>query len=319
MSAVLTLSDVVVEYRQASGVVQAVSGVSLDVAPGETVGIVGESGCGKSTLAKSIVGLVPVASGKINYDGTDLARLSPKERRRRSASLQMIFQDPISSLNPRRTVTDIVMEGASVWPDMVSGDARQRAKELLDQVGLDPNVVGQRHPHQLSGGQCQRVAIARALLLEPKVIVCDEPVSALDVSVQAQILNLLEDLKAQYSLTLVFIAHDLAVVKSISDRVMVMYLGKTCELADASHLYVSPSHPYSEALLRSIPSPDPSTRRQRRQALPGEPPSPIDPPAGCRFHTRCYKAEGVCAATEPALLAVSDQHSVACHFPTSPG
>ena len=310
--ALLRVEDLVVEFPAAGGhKVYAVSGVSIDIVEGETLGLVGESGCGKSTTGRAIMQLPPPTSGKVLFEGTDLAGLHGEELRRTRTRLQMIFQDPISSLNPRRKIKDIVREPLSIWKRQ-GGVAK--VDEVLEAVGLDPVAVADRRPHQFSGGQCQRIAIARALVLEPKVIICDEPVSALDVSVQAQILNLLEDMKARYNLTLVFIAHDLAVVKNISDRVAVMYLGKVCEVASADELYERPTHPYTVALLSSIPVADPEVRPTAGQ-LRGELPSPLAPPSGCRFRTRCPRAQERCAAEEPLMRNIGDGHFVACHFP----
>lgn len=443
--------------------VHAVSDVSLDVRPGETLGLVGESGCGKSTTGKAIMQLPRPTSGGVLYDGTDLTGLDGSTLRKVRPDLQMIFQDPISSLNPRRRVGDIVAEPLRIWasdqhrpsatvalserllrvwglaslagaalvvalwlvgavvPYMANDEdsglsgawdwisptggslmfnglvfgsiawglgnlvrdrvaiARrilvlftavnvvllalalsgvgsdgskllwaagtlfsvaalvvavlpassrdfaamvtvreehdQTVRRVLSDVGLDPDTAMARRPHEFSGGQCQRICIARALVLDPKVIICDEPVSALDVSVQAQILNLLQDMKARYDLTLVFIAHDLAVVKNVSDRVAVMYLGKVCEVADPDDLYARPAHPYTSALLSSIPVPDPTIRQDEMTALTGELPSPVDPPSGCRFRTRCPQAQDLCAAEEPVIRSVGSGHYVACHFP----
>ena len=249
------------------------------------------------------------------FEGTDLASLSGQELREIRTRLQFIFQDPISSLNPRRKVKDIVAEPLRIWKRGTSEEQRARVNEVLEAVGLDPEVAADKRPHQFSGGQCQRISIARSLVLDPKVIICDEPVSALDVSVQAQILNLLEDMKARYGLTLIFIAHDLAVVKNISDRVVVMYLGKICEVGTPDQLYATPAHPYTAALLRSIPVPDPTVPPVQSGLLTGDLPSPIDPPAGCRFRTRCPLAQERCAMEEPQVRAVGDGHYVACHFP----
>jgi peptide/nickel transport system ATP-binding protein len=255
--------------------------------------------------------LPPPTSGAVRFEGKDLTKLDGEDLRRTRTRLQMIFQDPISSLNPRRRIKEIIGEPISIW-----GGDEGKVNEVLEAVGLDPETVGDRRPHQFSGGQCQRISIARSLVLEPKVIICDEPVSALDVSVQAQILNLLEDMKHRYQLTLVFIAHDLAVVKNISDRVAVMYLGKLCEVAPSDALYEAPHHPYTAALLASIPEPNPEVRPSAA-GLKGELPSPIDPPSGCRFRTRCPRAQERCAAEEPIMRAIpgEDDHFVACHFP----
>ena len=277
--ALLRVEDLVVEFPSGRGKkVHAVTEVNLDVLAGETLGLVGESGCGKSTTGKAIMQLPSPTSGQVIFDGTDLTALDNKELRQLRTRLQMIFQDPISSLNPRRRVEDIVAEGLDIWKT-ASGDERdKRVDEMLLTVGLDPKVVRGRRPHQFSGGQCQRISIARAVITEPQLIVCDEPVSALDVSVQAQILNLLEDMKARYGLTLIFIAHDLAVVKNISDRVAVMYLGRICEVGDPELLYSQPAHPYTAALLSAIPVADPEVRPDSRHTLGGveqQPPTDI--------------------------------------------
>ncbi|TVR26230.1 MAG: ABC transporter ATP-binding protein [Ilumatobacter sp.] len=314
---VLRVDDLVVEFATPDRqVVQAVSGVSFDIREGETLGIVGESGCGKSTVGRAVVRLIQPTSGTVVLDGVDLGRLSSEKLRRARTQMQMIFQDPISSLNPRRKVRDIVAEGISIWgagPDDGT-DPEARLDELIAAVGLDPEATRHRRPHQFSGGQCQRVCIARALALRPKLLICDEPVSALDVSVQAQILNLLADLKQAYRLTMLFIAHDLAVVKNISDRVLVMYLGKICEVAGADDLYALPAHPYTRVLLASIPTPGAQSPVDDVQ-IRGELPSPLDPPSGCRFRTRCPNATGVCAEVEPQLVEIRPGHVVACHHP----
>ncbi len=310
---VLRVEDLVVEFPLERGKrVHAVSGISFDVARGETLGLVGESGCGKSTTGRAIMQVPRPTSGRVVFEDTDLSTLGAAELRRSRTRLQMVYQDPISSLNPRRRVRDIVAEGLSIWERGGSDDAR--VDELLRAVGLDPDRAGGRRPHELSGGQCQRVSIARSLVLEPRVLICDEPVSALDVSVQAQILNLLEDMKARYDLTMLFIAHDLAVVKNISDRVAVMYLGKLCEIAPSDRLYAAPAHPYTAALLASIPQPDPDAV-PTGPGLTGDLPSPVDPPSGCRFRTRCPLAQDRCAAEEPLTREVAPGQYVACHFP----
>jgi peptide/nickel transport system ATP-binding protein len=307
---VLRVENLVVEFPAAKGrKVHAVSDVSFDVRAGETLGLVGESGCGKSTTGRAVMQLTAPTSGSVRFDGVELTKLDAEELRRTRTKLQMIFQDPISSLNPRRKVKDIVAEGPGIW-----GLPRTNIDEVLENVGLDPAVVGDRRPHEFSGGQCQRICIARALVMDPRMIICDEPVSALDVSIQAQILNLLEAMKQRYGLTLLFIAHDLAVVKNISDRVVVMYLGKMCEVAPPDTLFASPRHPYTQLLLTSIPVPDPRRGRSDRR-IAGELPSPLDPPSGCRFRTRCPRAQERCAAEEPQMRAVDDDHFVACHFP----
>ncbi len=311
----LRVEDLVVEFKTSGGVVHAVSGISLDLREGETLGLVGESGCGKSTTGRAIMQLPPPTSGKVLFEGIDLASVSGHQLREVRTRLQFIFQDPISSLNPRRKVKDIVAEPLRIWKRGNDAEQRARVEEVLEAVGLDPGVAAEKRPHQFSGGQCQRISIARSLVLEPKVIICDEPVSALDVSVQAQILNLLEDMKARTGLTLVFIAHDLAVVNNISDRVAVMYLGKVCEVGAPDDLYATPAHPYTAALLRSIPVPDPTVPPVQSGLLTGDLPSPIDPPAGCRFRTRCPLAQERCALEEPKIREVGQGHYVACHFP----
>jgi len=289
------------------------------VRKGETLGLVGESGCGKSTTGRALMQLPRPTSGAVIYNGQDLTELRGDDLRQVRPDMQMIFQDPISSLNPRRKVGDIVGEPLKIWKRGTAEEQRQKVYETLEAVGLDPEAAVGRRPHQFSGGQCQRICIARSLVLDPKLIICDEPVSALDVSVQAQILNLLEDMKARYGLTLVFIAHDLAVVKNISDRIAVMYLGKLCEVAPPDDLYHKPAHPYTAALLSSIPVPDPKVRPREGDTLAGELPSPLAPPSGCRFRTRCPKAQDMCAQVEPKMRQVGLGHYVACHFPLEVG
>jgi peptide/nickel transport system ATP-binding protein len=299
--------------------VHAVSDVSLDMLEGETVGLVGESGCGKSTMARAMIQLPPPTSGRVVFEGQELTELKGEALRKVRPRMQMIFQDPISSLNPRRNIGDLVAEGLVIWKMGNKSSRDERVDEVLDAVGLDPGQVRGRRPHEFSGGQCQRISIARAVVTEPKLILCDEPVSALDVSVQAQILNLLQDMKARFGLTLVFIAHDLAVVKNVSDRVAVMYLGKLCEVTQPDELYERPAHPYTAALLAAIPEPDPAIRPGEREALSGEIPSPVSPPSGCRFRTRCPKAQQICAEVEPVIDEVRPGHFVACHFPLAEG
>ncbi|RAY10978.1 peptide ABC transporter ATP-binding protein [Actinomadura craniellae] len=310
---VLRVENLTVRFRAGRNrTVHAVSEVSFDVARGETLGIVGESGCGKSSAARAIMQMPPPTSGSVRLNGQELTGLRGEALRQTRRQLQMIFQDPISSLNPRRRVRDIVAEGPRVWG---AENGAERIDEALEAVGLDPATAAGRRPHEFSGGQCQRVSIARALVLEPQVIICDEPVSALDVSVQAQILNLLEDLKARYRLTLVFIAHDLAVIKNISDRVLVMYLGKTCELAPAEALVERPAHPYTRALLSAVPRGPLRLTAAEEERMGGEPPSPIAPPSGCRFRTRCPRADARCATEEPLMRPIAPDHWVACHHP----
>jgi peptide/nickel transport system ATP-binding protein len=299
--------------------VHAVSDVSFDLLEGETLGLVGESGCGKSTTARAIVQLEPATEGTVYFEGEDITKLRGEHLRELRSRLQMIFQDPISSLNPYRKILDIVMEPLAIWGIGSKEDRRRRAAEILATVGLDPDVVGDRHASQLSGGQCQRVSVARSLMLEPKVLICDEPVSALDVSVQAQILNLLEAMKRRYGLTMLFIAHDLAVVKAISDRIIVMYLGKICEVAPARALLSSPLHPYTRKLADAIPIADPDHSPVAGDGgMSSEIPSPVDPPSGCRFRTRCPRAQEVCASDEPQLRQLLPGHFAACHFPLLP-
>jgi peptide/nickel transport system ATP-binding protein len=311
----LRIEDLVVEFGTSGGKVQAVSGISLDVTPGETLGLVGESGCGKSTTGRAVLQLPRPTSGRVRFDGIELTELRGAELRAIRPQLQCVLQDPISSLNPRRRIRDLVREPLRIWGRGSDAEQIARVDDVLDAVGLDPEVAGPKRPHEFSGGQCQRISIARALVLDPTLLICDEPVSALDVSVQAQILNLLEDMKARYGLTMVFIAHDLGVVRNISDRVAVMYLGKLCEVGPPEQVYREPRHPYTAALLRSIPVPDPTVRPTASGLVKGDLPSPIDPPSGCRFRTRCPRAEARCAAEEPVLRQMGDGHHVACHFP----
>ncbi|HEY9555098.1 MAG TPA: oligopeptide/dipeptide ABC transporter ATP-binding protein [Acidimicrobiales bacterium] len=314
--ALLRVDQLNVEFPVGRGAtVKAVSGISLDVIEGETLGLVGESGCGKSTTGRAIMQLPKPTSGEVLFDGTDLTKLRGEELRKTRTRLQMIFQDPISSLNPRRRVRDIIAEPLKIWGVGSESERKAQVDEVLEAVGIDPSVAGDKRPHEFSGGQCQRISIARALVLDPKLVICDEPVSALDVSVQAQILNLLEDMKARYGLTLIFIAHDLAVVKNISDRVAVMYLGKICEVGRPDDIYGQPAHPYTDALLRAIPVPDPTTAPVQSGLLTGDLPSPLAPPSGCRFRTRCPRAQERCALEEPQIREVADGQFVACHFP----
>jgi peptide/nickel transport system ATP-binding protein len=311
---VLTVDDLVVEFTSGRRTVHAVSGVSFAVRKGETLGLVGESGCGKSTTGRALVHVQAPTSGTVTYRGRDLNALSGRQLRQVRTKIQMIFQDPISSLNPRRRVKDIVAEPLVIWGRGTKAERADRVRTMLEAVGIDPDAAGDRRPGEFSGGQCQRISIARALMSEPDLLICDEPVSALDVSVQAQILNLLADLKDRFGLTMVFIAHDLAVVKNVSDRVAVMYLGKLVEVAGSDDLYRSAAHPYTEALLAAIPEPDPEQHTDH-PGLSGELPSPLDPPSGCRFRTRCPYAQDRCTAEEPLLREIAPGHRVACHFP----
>ncbi len=301
-------------FQRNVGAVHAVDDVSFDIFRGETLGLVGESGCGKSTTGRTILQLHRPTSGKIIFEGENLAELKGEKLRRKRRDIQMIFQDPYASLNPRMTVGKIIAEPMEIHKTFSGAAKERRVQELLSLVGLNPAFVN-RYPHEFSGGQRQRIGVARALALEPKLIVCDEPISALDVSIQAQVVNLLEDLQKELGLTYLFIAHDLSMVRHISDRIAVMYLGIIVELADRNMLYQNPIHPYSQALLSAVPFPDPFIEETReRIILEGDVPSPINPPSGCRFRTRCRYAEDICAAERPALSEVAPGHYCACHF-----
>ncbi len=311
------VEDVVKHFPAGFGQkVHAVEGVSFQIRRGETLGLVGESGCGKSTLGRLVAQLLPLTAGRVVFDGQEVSSMRGEKLRAIRRNLQMIFQDPYSSLDPRMTVGDIIAEPLNNFRMVHPGQQVSRVRELLRVVGLNPNFVN-RYPHEFSGGQRQRIGIARALALEPKLIVCDEPISALDVSIQAQIINLLEDLQQEFNLTYLFIAHDLSVVKHISDRVMVMYLGRIVEVSDSANIYDTPRHPYTKALLSAIPVPDPRVESKRRLVeLKGEIPSPINPPDGCRFHPRCPIAEvpGICSEVDPPLEEKLPGHVAACHF-----
>lgn len=297
-------------FGKSTGHVKAVDDVSFNIYKGETLGLVGESGCGKSTTGRMIVNLMAPTSGGVVFEGKNISKLSKKEQKEMRKNIQIIFQDPYSSLNPRMNIGDIIAEPMRINNIVEKENIEKRVMELLNYVGLS-SFHRNRYPHEFSGGQRQRVGIARALALNPKLIVCDEPVSALDVSIQAQVLNLLHDLQKEFELTYLFIAHGLNVVKHVSTRVGVMYLGKLVELADGDILYNSPSHPYSEALLSAIPIPDP-TKKKNRIILNGDVPSPINPPSGCRFHTRCWKCTNICKKEEPELKDLGNNHQVAC-------
>ncbi|MFC5147897.1 ABC transporter ATP-binding protein [Streptomyces aureoversilis] len=321
-AALLTVEDLVKHFpitkgllRRQVGAVQAVDGLTFDVRTGETLGVVGESGCGKSTMGRLITRLLEPTGGRVAFQGKDISHLGVAGMRPLRRDIQMIFQDPYSSLNPRHTVGTIVGAPFKLQGIAPEGGVKKEVQRLLELVGLNPEHYN-RYPHEFSGGQRQRIGIARALALKPKLVVADEPVSALDVSIQAQVVNLLDDLQDELGLTYVIIAHDLSVIRHVSDRIAVMYLGKLVELTDRTSLYAKPMHPYTKALLSAVPVPDPKRRTKReRILLKGDVPSPISPPSGCRFHTRCWKATEVCAAQEPPLVALEPGHQVACHHP----
>ena len=310
----LSVENLVVEYAFGSKTIHAVSGVSLEIARGETLGLVGESGCGKSTLGRAVLQLRRAVSGRVLFDGNDLTAMGGEALRKMRQRVQLIFQDPIASLNPRRRIGDIIAEPLVIAGLRDPRKRQERVNEVLSAVGLDPAQVSGRLPHEFSGGQCQRICIARSLVLNPEFIICDEPVSALDVSIRAQILNLLEEMKQRYGLTLLFIAHDLAVVKAVSDRVAVMYLGRLCEVGLSGQLFAHPAHPYTALLIDAIPVPDPDVRPAETVAA-GEPPSPVAPPSGCRFRTRCPRADKRCAEEVPELRPIAPDKYVACHHP----
>jgi oligopeptide/dipeptide ABC transporter ATP-binding protein len=308
----LEVSDLVKHFPDRAGTVRAVDGISFEIGSGETLSLVGESGCGKTTTGRLVVRLIEATSGSVRLEGVELTTLGRAELRMARRSCQFIFQDPFGSLNPRMTVGDIIAEPLETAGGMERANRRRRVDELLQIVGLTPGHA-RRHPHEFSGGQRQRIGIARALALRPKFIVCDEPVSALDVSVRAQVINLMRSLQREFGLTYLFIAHDLAVVRHISDRVAVMYLGQIVEIGHKRSLFVHPRHPYTRALMAAVPVPDP-TRARTRVTLAGEAPSPLDPPAGCRFHTRCPQVTERCRRVAPALRPVEQGHQVACHL-----
>ncbi len=294
---------------------QAVNGVSFELKSGETLGIVGESGCGKSTLARAIISMVHSETGRVLWFGKDLLALQKTEMRKHRKEIQMIFQDPLASLNPRMTIGEIIAEPLKThYPKTSKADIKARVEDVMNKVGLLENLIN-RYPHEFSGGQCQRIGIARALILKPKLIICDEPVSALDVSIQAQVINLLMELQKEMDLTLIFIAHDLSIVKHISTKIMVLYMGNMVELAKSEDIYNHPRHPYTQALISAVPIPDPTIEKNKNLILiEGDLPSPINPPSGCVFRTRCKKAQDICSQEKPEFNEAGSSHEVACHF-----
>jgi len=310
----LELTGIHVVYDMGRGQkIPAVSGVDLHLIQGETLGLVGESGCGKSSVARAVMQLPKPTSGRVMFRGQNLTGMQPKELRQIRPQFQMVFQDSVSALNPRRPIGKSIAKPLNTGVEKNKIKRQKLAMEMMQRVGLDPSHFNHR-PHQFSGGQCQRIQIARALMTRPKLLVCDEPVSSLDVSIQAQILNLLEDLRKQYGLTMLFISHDLTVIKNVSDRVAVMYLGKVCEIAPCENLFSQPAHPYTAALLSAIPKTNPTGRSEKIKLLDNEIPSPLRPPSGCRFRTRCPKTKPVCASSEPVEKTIRPGHVVACHL-----
>ena len=302
-------------FSKVKGTVKAVDGVDLEIYPGQTVGLVGESGCGKTTAGRTILKLYEPTGGKIYFEGQDITSFSPKQMKPLRSKMQMIFQDPFASLNPRHTVGTLIGATFEVQGITPEGGIEKEVRRLMERVGLNPEHIN-RYPHEFSGGQRQRIGVARAIALKPKLIVADEPVSALDVSIQAQVVNLLEDLQDEFQMAYIFVAHDLSVVQHISDRVIVMYLGKVMEEADKTDLFTRPRHPYTKALLSAVPVPDPIKGRSReRIILQGDLPSPVNPPSGCVFNTRCWKATDKCRTEVPQLLQIGNNHRLACHFP----
>jgi oligopeptide transport system ATP-binding protein len=300
--------------RRREGLLKAVDGVSFDLRPGETLGLVGESGCGKTTLGRAVLRLLPNIEGRVVWLGDDLAGLNEEAMRTRRREMQIVFQDPLAALDPRMPVGEIIGEPLRTFqPDLPAAAAKAKVQAMMAKVGLLPQQIN-RYPHEFSGGQCQRIGIARAMINDPKLVVCDEPVSALDVSIQAQIVNLLMDLQREFGMSMIFISHNLSVVRHISHRIMVLYLGRVAELADREQLYRNPRHPYTQALISAVPIPDPDLERgKQRIVLKGDLPSPLNPPSGCTFRTRCPKATDICTSLRPDLLAIETGHQVACH------
>jgi oligopeptide transport system ATP-binding protein len=318
----LSVQDLKVHFRIGGGflarrparILRAVDGVSFDLRPGETLGLVGESGCGKTTLGRAVLRLLPNIDGRVVWLGEDLAKLDPEGMRQKRREMQIVFQDPLAALDPRMTVGEIIGEPLATFRgDLSKAAGKRMVQAMMARVGLLPHQIN-RYPHEFSGGQCQRIGIARAMINNPKLVVCDEPVSALDVSIQAQIVNLLMDLQQEFGMSMIFISHNLSVVRHISHRIMVLYLGRVAELASRDQLYRNPRHPYTQALISAVPIPDPDLERQKQRiVLTGDLPSPLNPPSGCAFRTRCPKATDICARVRPDLLPIESGHQVACH------